>query len=89
MHGLILDTTPDIATPVQWAITLVAPPVTTLVAWVLTTALIEHPGFLNTRFVLCRHGSRSPTVPAQAFMIALQREFAALDAEVSRLRKRR
>ena len=43
MHGLILDTTPDIATPVQWAITLVAPPVTTLVAWVLTTALIERP----------------------------------------------
>jgi DNA-binding transcriptional LysR family regulator len=56
-------------------------------AGTLTTALIDHPGFLNTRFVLCR--SRSPTVPAQAFMIALQREFAALDAEVSRLRKRR
>jgi DNA-binding transcriptional LysR family regulator len=60
-----------------------------LKAGTLKTALIDHPSFLNTRFVLCRHKSRTPTVPAQAFLLALQRQFAALDAKAGKTRRRR
>jgi peptidoglycan/LPS O-acetylase OafA/YrhL len=42
MHGLLLGTRPDIATPQQWAVTFAALPVTVLVAWVLTV-LVERP----------------------------------------------
>jgi DNA-binding transcriptional LysR family regulator len=58
-------------------------------AGVLKTALIDHPSLSSTRFVLCRHKSRVPPLPAQAFLIALQRQFTALDAEVNRPRTRR
>jgi DNA-binding transcriptional LysR family regulator len=60
-----------------------------LKAGMLKTALIDHPSFLSTRFVLCRHKSRAPTVPAQAFLIALQQQFVALGARVSKVRRRR
>jgi DNA-binding transcriptional LysR family regulator len=55
----------------------------------LRTAPIDYPTFLATRFVLCRHKSRLPTLPAQAFLAALSRQFSALDAELHRKRKRR
>ncbi len=42
MHGLLLGSRPDIATPQQWAVTLAALPVTVFVAWVLTV-LVERP----------------------------------------------
>jgi len=42
MHGLLLGTRPDIATPLQFAVTLAALPVTVFVAWVLTV-LVERP----------------------------------------------
>lgn len=42
MHGLLLGSRPDIATPQQWAVTLAALPVTVMVAWVLTV-LVERP----------------------------------------------
>jgi hypothetical protein len=58
-------------------------------AGVLKAALIDYPSLLNTRFVLCRHKSRAPTLPAQAFLMALQRQFISLDAEVRRPRARR
>jgi DNA-binding transcriptional LysR family regulator len=57
-------------------------------AGVLKTALIDYPSLLSTRFVLCRHKSRAPTLPAQAFLIALQRQFTALDTEINRPRAR-
>jgi len=56
---------------------------------VLKAALIDYPSLLSTRFVLCRHKTRVPTLPAQAFLIALQRQFTLLDAEVRRPRARR
>jgi DNA-binding transcriptional LysR family regulator len=55
----------------------------------LKTVLIDSPTLLTTRFVLCRHKSRPPTLPAQAFLIALQRELAALEVEMHRKGKRR
>ena len=58
-------------------------------AGLLKTALIDYPTLLATRFVLCRHKSRPPTVPAQAFMIALRRQFSALDIEIHRKGRRR
>jgi DNA-binding transcriptional LysR family regulator len=58
-------------------------------AGTLKTALIDHPGLLTTRYVLCRHKSRTPTVPAQAFLMALQRQFTALDAKSRKVRRRR
>lgn len=58
-------------------------------AGLLRTAIIDYPTLLATRFVLCRHKSRPPSLPAQAFMIALQREFTALDVEIHRKRRRR
>jgi len=53
-------------------------------AGLLKTVLINCPTLLATRFVLCRHKSRPPTLPAQGFMIALQRQFSALDVEIHR-----
>jgi DNA-binding transcriptional LysR family regulator len=58
-------------------------------AGLLKTALIDYPTLLATRFVLCRHKSRPPTLPAQAFLIALQREMAALEVGMHRKGKRR
>jgi len=48
----------------------------------LTTALIDHPALPVTRFVLCHHKTRPPTIPALAFMTALQRQFTAYDLEL-------
>jgi peptidoglycan/LPS O-acetylase OafA/YrhL len=42
MHGLILDAKPDIATPAQFAVTVAALLVSTLVGWLLTL-YVEHP----------------------------------------------
>jgi peptidoglycan/LPS O-acetylase OafA/YrhL len=42
MHGLILGTKPDVATPSQWLVTVAALPVCTLVGWGMTR-LIEEP----------------------------------------------
>jgi peptidoglycan/LPS O-acetylase OafA/YrhL len=42
MHGLILGTQPDVATPSQWLVTIVALPVSTLAGWGMTK-LIEEP----------------------------------------------
>jgi DNA-binding transcriptional LysR family regulator len=58
-------------------------------AGVLKTALIDYPSLLSTRFVLCRHKSRAPTLPAQAFLLALQRQFTALNADEHKGRSRR
>jgi DNA-binding transcriptional LysR family regulator len=58
-------------------------------AGLLKTVLIDYPTLLATRFVLCRHKSRPPTLPAQAFLIALQRQLAALDVGMHRKRRRR
>jgi peptidoglycan/LPS O-acetylase OafA/YrhL len=41
-HGLILGTAPDLATPAQWAVTLVALPIAILVGWVITR-YVEEP----------------------------------------------
>lgn len=58
-------------------------------AGLLKTALIDYPTLMATRFVLCRHKSRLPTLPAQAFLVALRQQFVALDREVHRKRRRR
>jgi DNA-binding transcriptional LysR family regulator len=58
-------------------------------AGLLTTVVINSPSLLATRFVLCRHKSRPPTLPAQAFLVALGQQFAALDREVHRKQRRR
>jgi peptidoglycan/LPS O-acetylase OafA/YrhL len=42
MHGLLLGTRPDIATPAQWAVTFAAVPVCIAVSWLLTI-LVERP----------------------------------------------
>ena len=42
MHGLILGTQPDLATPAQWAVTLAALPVAVLVGWI-GTKIVEEP----------------------------------------------
>ena len=60
---------------------------TDIEAGLLKTALIDHPTLLATRFVLCRHRSRTPTLPAQAFLIALRRQFTALDVEIQKRRR--
>jgi DNA-binding transcriptional LysR family regulator len=41
----------------------------------LHAATIDDPLFQQTRFVLCRHKSRPPTLPAQAFLGALRDQF--------------
>ena len=58
-------------------------------AGLLKTVLIDYPTLLTTRFVLCRHKLRPSTLPAQAFLIALQRQFTALDVELQKKLKRR
>jgi DNA-binding transcriptional LysR family regulator len=58
-------------------------------AGLLKTVSIDYPSLLATRFVLYRHKLRPPTLPAQAFLIALQRQFTLLDVEIHRRRKRR
>jgi DNA-binding transcriptional LysR family regulator len=55
----------------------------------LKTALIDFPTLRATRFVLCRHRSRPPTLPAQAFLVGLRRQFAALDVEIQKRRGRK
>jgi DNA-binding transcriptional LysR family regulator len=55
----------------------------------LKTAYIDYPTLRATRFVLCRHKSRLPTLPAQAFLLALSRQFTALDADLHKKAKRR
>jgi DNA-binding transcriptional LysR family regulator len=55
----------------------------------LKTVALDDPALSATRFVLCRHKTRAPTLPAQAFLVALQRQFSALDREVNRKGKRR
>ena len=62
---------------------------TDIKAGLLKTALIDHPTLLATRFVLCRHRSRPPTLPAQAFLVALRRQFTALDAAIQKRRRRK
>ena len=42
MHGVILGTRPDLATPAQWLVTVAALPVCVLVGWGMTR-LIEEP----------------------------------------------
>ncbi len=42
MHGLILGTAPDLASPAQWAVTLAALPVTVFFGWLITKT-IEQP----------------------------------------------
>ncbi|MBW8784624.1 MAG: LysR family transcriptional regulator [Novosphingobium sp.] len=49
----------------------------------LKAVLIDHPLLLNTRFVLCQHRTRRPTVPARAFLLELRRQFDSLDGEVN------
>jgi DNA-binding transcriptional LysR family regulator len=39
---------------------------------------IEHPQLQSTRFVLCRHRTRPPSLPAQAFLVALRAQFQKL-----------
>jgi len=56
-------------------------------AGLLKTVPIDYPTLAATRFVLCRHKSRPPTLPAQAFLIALRRQFAALDIEIHSKRR--
>jgi DNA-binding transcriptional LysR family regulator len=58
-------------------------------AGLLRAVPIDYPSFLTTRFVLCRHKSRPPTLPAQAFLSTLRQEFTALDAEMKKKTKRR
>jgi DNA-binding transcriptional LysR family regulator len=58
-------------------------------AGLLKAVLIDYPTLLSTRFVLCRHKSRPPTLPAQAFLISLRRQFTALEIELQKTRKRR
>ncbi|HLQ12401.1 MAG TPA: LysR family transcriptional regulator [Steroidobacteraceae bacterium] len=50
-------------------------------AGTLRTVAIDHPSLQGTRTVLCRHKTRPPTRPAQAFLAALRREFSAAAAE--------
>ncbi len=50
-------------------------------AGTLKTVAIDHASLLSTRTVLCRHRTRAPTRPAQAFLATLRREFTALEAE--------
>ena len=42
MHGLILGSRPDLATPAQWAVTVAALPIAILVGWI-GTKLVEEP----------------------------------------------
>lgn len=55
----------------------------------LKTVSLDYPTLTTTRFVLCRHKARAPTLPAQAFLVALRQQFLALDREVNRRGRRR
>jgi peptidoglycan/LPS O-acetylase OafA/YrhL len=48
MHGLILGAKPDLATPQQWAVTLVTLPLCVLVGWGMTK-LVEEPSMAFAR----------------------------------------
>jgi DNA-binding transcriptional LysR family regulator len=50
-------------------------------AGLVKTVLVDHPTLLGTRIVLCRHRSRPPTLPAQAFLLALARQFSRFELE--------
>ena len=54
-------------------------------------AAIDNPMFQRTRFVLCRHKSRPPTLPAQAFLAALRVQITRLNTakQVSASRRRK
>jgi DNA-binding transcriptional LysR family regulator len=58
-------------------------------AGLLRAVPIDYPTLAATRFVLCRHKSRPPTLPAQAFLIAMRRQFSALDADLHGKARRR
>ena len=58
-------------------------------AGLLKTVPIDEPTLAATRFVLCRHKTRAPTLAAQAFLVALRRQFSALDAELHGRGRRR
>lgn len=60
-----------------------------LAAGRLKTVALDDSVLSATRFVLCRHKTRAPTLPAEAFLIALQQQFSALDRELHRAKKRR
>lgn len=45
----------------------------------LKAAMIDDPLFRQTRFVLCRHKARTPTLPAQAFLAALRAQFGGVN----------
>ncbi len=49
----------------------------------LHAAVIDDPLFQRTRFVLCRHKTRPPTLPAQAFMATLRTHFARFNTDRS------
>jgi DNA-binding transcriptional LysR family regulator len=50
-------------------------------AGLLKVVGIDAPMLLATRSVLCRHRSRPMTLAAQAFLLALRRQFTALEGE--------
>jgi len=58
-------------------------------AGLLKAVPIDYPTLAATRFLLCRHKSRPPTLPAQAFLVALRKQFAALDTQLHRKHRRR
>ena len=62
MHGLILGSQPDLATPSQWIVTVAALPVCVLVGWG-TTRLIEEP---LTRYGRTWRWGAQPGQPATA-----------------------
>jgi len=55
----------------------------------LKTVPLDYAALTATRFVLCRHKARAPTLPAQAFLIALQQQFLELNRGASRKARRR
>jgi DNA-binding transcriptional LysR family regulator len=58
-------------------------------AGALKTVSIEYPTLLESRTVLCRHKTRPPTRTAQAFLLALTKEFTALDRDARKVPSRR
>ena len=66
MHGVILGTRPDLATPAQWLVTVAALPVCVLVGWGMTR-LIEEP---LTRYGRTWRWSAEVRAPASATAVA-------------------
>ena len=62
MHGLILGTRPDLATPAQWLVTIATLPVCLLVGWGMTR-LIEEP---LTRYGRTWRWSKESRAPVQS-----------------------